>query len=644
MDRKAWIVITLCILGIVGWNYYLSTLPQPPKPQQRSSSSTPAPATLAPAREQVVAAATSAGGSSNAAENPVLTAAAPVAERFETLTLPQMTVRFTNLGGGIADVTLLGKQHLAANGAHIQLNNASPTPIGALSTRPESAAARVPFEMRREGDNAVIFERTTPEGVRITKRFSIQPGKRPDDVPALELEVRYDNTGSAAFRDPGEYLHVGSAVPIHSNDIVTSTEFGWLRDGKLVHENTGWFDAGAIPIIGIQTHPARPIFTQAVDRLAWVGVKNQFYTTIITPAPGATANAADAATREIWAQRFPLPPTPGQAQNGASARPIYGLETSLGLNGFELAPGASRTEKFQIYTGPTNYERLAQLGRGQDELLQYGWFKPVSLALLGTMNTFKGWFGNYFWAIVALTVLVKILTLYPQLMAQKSMRRMAALAPKTKELKEKYPDDPARLQQETMKMYKEYGVSPFGGCLPALIQMPIFFGFFRMLSNAAELRNSGFLWVHDLSQPDTVSHFFGLPVNPLPLLWGGTMLWQMSLTPATTVDKSQQRMFMFMPLIFVFFCYNFASALSLYYVMQALLTIIQLYATRNQPLPVLTRRQGPPGGGFLANLANAAAQRQQEAAKRGGSSNGSNGGDSRRKPRPPVRLGNNSRP
>jgi YidC/Oxa1 family membrane protein insertase len=157
------------------------------------------------------------------------------------------------------------------------------------------------------------------------------------------------------------------------------------------------------------------------------------------------------------------------------------------------------------------------------------------------------------------------------------------------ELREKYKDDPTRMNQELMKLYKEYGVNPFGGCFPMLIQIPIFFGFYSMLGTAIELRNSSFLWVHDLSQPDTVGHFLGFPVNILPLLMAGTMLWQMSLTPKTG-DAAQQRMFMFMPVIFILFAYNYASALSLYWTTQNLISVGQLYLTRNQPLPVLEKK------------------------------------------------------
>ena len=125
------------------------------------------------------------------------------------------------------------------------------------------------------------------------------------------------------------------------------------------------------------------------------------------------------------------------------------------------------------------------------------------------------------------------------------------------------------------------------------IQLPLFFGFYNMLGKAVELRNSPFLWVTDLSQPDTVAHVAGYPVNVLPLVMAVTMLWQMQLTPKTG-DPVQQRVFMFMPLIFIAFCYNFAAALSLYWTVQNIFTIIQLTVTNKQNKADL--QKNVPGG------------------------------------------------
>jgi YidC/Oxa1 family membrane protein insertase len=211
------------------------------------------------------------------------------------------------------------------------------------------------------------------------------------------------------------------------------------------------------------------------------------------------------------------------------------------------------------------------------------------------MNLLHGWVHDYGFSIILLTACVKAVLWPLQNKANKSMRHMSALAPKMQALKEKYKDDPTKMNQEVMKLYKEHGVNPVGGCLPMMIQIPIFFGLFSMLGQAAELRNASFLWVHDLSQPDTIGHIPGLgfPINILPLIMGATNVWLMRMTPKTG-DTTQQRVMMFMPLIFLFFCYNFAAALALYYTTQNLFTILQLWHNQRQPVPVL-EKVAPPG-------------------------------------------------
>ena len=192
--------------------------------------------------------------------------------------------------------------------------------------------------------------------------------------------------------------------------------------------------------------------------------------------------------------------------------------------------------------------------------------------------------------------------------ANKSMRRMSALTPLMTALREKYKDDAGKLNTETFKLYKEYGVSPVSGCWPMLIQMPIFFGFLYMLYPAAELRNAGFpVGTRPFPARHRGAPRDGYPINVLPLLMIGTQFWQMSLTPKTG-DPQQQKTMMFMPLLFGFFCYNFAAALALYYTMQGLLTILQLYFTRSQSPPTL-------GAGDMA------VRQARPACRRGGKAN-----------------------
>ena len=168
------------------------------------------------------------------------------------------------------------------------------------------------------------------------------------------------------------------------------------------------------------------------------------------------------------------------------------------------------------------------------------------------------------------------------------MKRMQALQPQMKAIQDKFKDDPAKMNKKLMEFMRENKVSPLGGCLPMLLQIPVFFGFFKMIRSAIELRGARFLWVKDLSQPDTLFLIPGLhfPFNPLPLVMGATMLVQARLTPPSPgMDPVQQKMMRYMPLMFLVFLYNYSAGLTLYWTVQNLLTILQTKLTKmNEPV------------------------------------------------------------
>lgn len=607
MDRTAWIAVILSVIGLIGWEVYV-TKHYPP----------PAPAAVAPVRPAQSPLAVTSGKPEAVVDRQVPAPApaadaqtgAPVAEQIESVVTRKLELHFTNLGGGIAEAIPLGKENLAEGGVNIKLNHAGHIAIGAI-TQKAGDDARLPYTLTRDG-NTVTAERTEPNGLKISKKYTVvwdESDPKRERFPAVRLDVTFSNAGAQPYSLPGYYIYAGSAGPIHRKDYPTNTAFDWMTGGAYHTTSATAFDGGSIPLVGIQTSAPRAVISTPLPKAAWVAVKNQFYATIVSPLAGPDQELP---ATEIWAKRFDLPVTP--EDQAANLPPLHAVNAALGLPGLKLAPGESKTQSFQIYAGPKLHSRLELLGHNEQDIMNYGMFKVVSIILLDTMNTLKGWVGNYGIAIILLTMMVKLVLLYPQLKANASMRRMAALTPIMAEIKTKYKDNPAKLNAETMKLYKDYGVNPLGGCLPSLIQMPIFFGFFSMLGTSAELRNSGFLWVHDLSQPDTVAHIGGLPLNVLPLLMVATQFWQMQLTPKTG-DAQQQKIFMFMPLIFGFFCYSFAAALALYYTMQGVLMIIQLYATRNQPLPTLQKREG--GGGSAGGLAGFAERMAKKGAAGG---------------------------
>jgi YidC/Oxa1 family membrane protein insertase len=204
---------------------------------------------------------------------------------------------------------------------------------------------------------------------------------------------------------------------------------------------------------------------------------------------------------------------------------------------------------------------------------------------------------GYGWVIIVITFIIKTLFWPLTAASTRSMKRMAALQPQMKALQEKYKDDPAKMNKKMMEFWKEHKVNPMGGCLPMLLQMPVFIGFFYMIQTAIELRGATWLWVADLSKPDTLFFIPGLgfPFNLLPLLMGATMLWQSHLTPPSPgMDPVQQKMMKYLPLIFLFMLYNFSSGLTLYWTVQNLLSILQTKLTKAaEPAPASAPTTSP---------------------------------------------------
>jgi YidC/Oxa1 family membrane protein insertase len=565
MDRTAWIVVALCVVGLVVWEIYL-VKQTPPRPAPvgvapGQSLSTTTPAILAPSPTPVAEATPSSGES-----------VPSFAEKIETLRNSDVELRLTNRGGGIKEAVLL--RQVAEKGQPVILNSDKSAPIGALIEQP-SSPTMAEFTASLESDSAVRFESTTPEQVVIRKKFFFEKSPENKDNYVIEMDVDLENRGDKPYQSGGYFVALGSAAPIHPKDYPSYTRLVWCIDGRAKGIDVGWFGSSSGFLgLGLGQRAARPYYQENIAGAEWVAVSNQFFTTLMAPL---TAKATG-----VWGRRFDIDYAPDQK--------LLAIEGALGMPGFQLQPGQTYSARFEIYAGPKLYHRLAQLSHNEAEVMDFGMFKIVCQLLLNFMNLLHSWLHDYGLAILALTTIIK-LTLWPiQNKANRSMRQMAALSPKIQELRDKYKDDPTRMNQEVMKLYKQYGINPVGGCLPMMIQIPIFFGLFKMLGQAVELRNAKFLWVKDLSQPDTVAHLplLGWPINIIPLCMAATQIWLMAMTPKTG-DPTQRRIAMFMPLIFLFICYNFAAALALYYTAQNLFSILQFYQNRRQPMPTLEK-------------------------------------------------------
>jgi len=565
MDRKGIIAVILSVIGLVWW--YTKTQNEIAQYQ----------AQLAQKRKQAAAeaAAKTAEGSSQTAPAAPVEPTQAVAEETVEVSTPSVKYTFTNLGGGIKKVELLKHQGYE-EGSTMFLNVEGKHPIGALL---EGARDRQnePYTMKVEG-NRVVFERMNANGLLVTKTFTLPTEMKGAKEYTVELDVAFTNRSGAPLEKIEYSVFAGEIQPIFGGEFPYYTGLDWYRKGKATYIDVHWFDPSRWFFIGPQRSPAKSLYEESAGDISWLGVRNQYFTSILSVQDGKGIG--------VWGERIPLK---------MDGKEVYGIEAALRMPGFKLTPGQTIAQKFTIFAGPKEYTRLKLLGQGEQEIMNFGIFKLVCILLLNSMTWLKGWVHSYALAIIVLTFIVRGILWPIQGRATRSMKKMQAVQPKMMELRDRYKDDPARMNQEMMKLYKQYGVNPLAGCLPMLIQIPIFFGFYTMLGTAVELRNSSFLWVKDLSHPDTVAYLFGFPINVLPLLMAATMIWQMKLTPKSG-DPAQQKLFMLMPIIFVVFTYQFASALALYYTVQNILSIIQLYLMRNEqvsaPVPVRKGKKG----------------------------------------------------
>jgi len=222
------------------------------------------------------------------------------------------------------------------------------------------------------------------------------------------------------------------------------------------------------------------------------------------------------------------------------------------------------------YIGPKDHDTLASIEPRLQNVIEYGWFTFIARPMYRVLSFFHGILGNWGWAIVLLTIIIRVILFPLTYKSMVSMAKMRELAPRMKELQEKYKDDKIRLQNEMMTMYREHGANPMSGCLPILVQIPIFFAFYRVLTNAIELKGAPWaLWIHDLAAKD--------PFFVLPILMGILMFVQQKMTPTTFSDPMQEKIMKFLPLIFTFFFLGFPAGLTLYWCVNNGCSVIQQY-------------------------------------------------------------------
>jgi YidC/Oxa1 family membrane protein insertase len=255
-------------------------------------------------------------------------------------------------------------------------------------------------------------------------------------------------------------------------------------------------------------------------------------------------------------------------------------KTDKNIPYIRLAPAGNKIAG-KLFFGPKKTNVLASLNVRAEKIIDFGWFDVIAKPMVWLLDFFNRFTHNYGIDIILLTILIKIIFHPLSVMSFKNMAKMQAVQPEIKKLQEKYKNDKARLNQELMQIYKSRGVNPMSGCLPMLPQIPVFFALYKALSGAIELRHAPFLWwINDLSAPEDLFSFtvmgYTIPIRLLPLIMGVTQVIQQKMTPTST-DPMQQKMMMFMPIVFTFIFWSFPSGLVLYWLVYNVASIAQQY-------------------------------------------------------------------
>ena len=579
MDRKSITVVAVCVALMLLWSMVLVPKLYPPKPLPPGATNTVATAVTVTATNVTPLAVPAVA---TPAPVPVVppTFETNVAEQLIVLTNDNARYTFTSRGGGLKDIELVRYPETVSRRSHKQpltnnfatLNTPAPAPVLALLGEAGIQGDGV-FALTQTA-NSVRAEKVLTNGLRLVKEFQISTNY------LVHATVHLENTSREPLTLPAHEWVIGTATPMGPDDDEHNVGVMWYNGAKDEDILKAWFDnTSFFSCIGLGANQPRPEFRAGVSNVVWAAPHNQFFTLIAMPTVPA---------EQIVSRAFDLPRTRGDGRP-ASAPPQKGFFTSLAYPAVTLAPGQTSERQLYFFAGPKEYRTLAHIAErfqnNVDVVMGFGFFGFFSKALLLSMN----WLHHtmsipYGWAIIVITVIIKLL-FWPLTQAStRSMKRMQALQPQMNALKEKYKDDPAKMNKKLMEFMRDNKVSPLGGCLPMLLQMPVFFGFFTMIRSAIELRGAHFLWVADLSKPDTLFMVPGLnfPFNLLPLLMGATMFWQAHLTPPSPgMDPAQQKLMKYMPLMFLVFLYNYSAALALYWTVQNLLTILQTKLTKN---------------------------------------------------------------
>jgi len=486
-------------------------------------------------------------------------------------------VNFTDAGGAIRNVAF--RKYPA------EMNRPDPFIFNELHANPMMAFVGLSgldretrYQLVSKSDTDVVYRAVLDKKVEVTRHYIVSPDKAAGSDPyIIRCETTLRNLADSPTTPMLVALSIGTAEPSNALDtgLQLTTEFSNGKDQTLVRRASL---EGSNGFLGFGVSGPKALI-EGSGPIVWATVKNQFFAAILTP----DEPAAGLETRRVKLLQD-LPDADKRA---------YGITADVDFSVAAIPAHGETTIAGNFYVGPKEYPRLSNTDvfrRDEDRIMDFGnfVFRFCAALLLTVMTWFHSWTANWGIAIILTTLSLKVLFLPITLAQSRTSRRTQKVMPEMKLIKEKYKDNPQKLQAATMELYKKHKINPVAGCIPMLLTIPFFWAFFTMLRSAAELRYAPFLWAHDLSAPDTVGAI-SLPIiglisiNILPLLLGVVNFAQMHVTPQPAVDNAQMKMMKFMPIMFVLFYYNWSCALSLYSTINGLFTIGQQLVVNRVP-------------------------------------------------------------
>jgi len=530
-DMRRMILLGLLFLvSMMLWNAWTAEHEPkilPPSQQQASTSSAPP------------SAITSAVPVSSA---PVSTAPISIANRYINIKTDVMEATIDRVGGNLIGVKLL-KYPVAANqplNPFVLLNNEPDTyyiaASGIIGTNIPTPDQMV-FNVTTQNDHQIILTWQNSQGLKLTKMYTF-----PQDDYLIQLKQTIDNQGTTAWQ--------GNSFTALQRKPAASSGVGPFNSSTYT---------GAV-ISSPEKRYEKVSFKQMTDQNidqtiqnGWIAMVQHYFLSAWVPDPSENDHY--------------------YSRVGADDLYTIGMQSPA----IQVAPGQQVSTQSQLYTGPELADKLAKIAPGLNLTVDYGvlWF--IAVVIFGLLKKIHEYTGNWGWSIVLVTLTIKILFYKLNSISFRSMARMRALQPKLEQVRERCGDDRQKLGQATMELYRREKINPLSGCLPLIVQIPVFLALYWVLMESVELRQAPFIfWIHDLSIKD--------PYYILPLLMGATIFIQQWLAPKAA-DPMQRKVMMLMPVIFTALFFTFPAGLVLYWVVNNTLSILQQWYIMNHVVP-----------------------------------------------------------